>query len=189
MNAYEVEELREVDEITEETQIGLYYRVSDLETANKTLRKISFLKKRIAENEALATKEHNRIDEWKNKVTDTDKQKILFLEDQLKIYFSTEKEKNDKFKVSTPYGSVTAGKRGLDWKYDEDVAIKALENMGLNEFVNTKIEKALKKADIKKKFVLVGEHLVTEDGEIIDGITATEKPETVVIKVFEDFIK
>jgi len=179
MNVYDNYELEELEEFEEtEKREKVPFEIKDLETANWALRKITAINKKVAENEALAEREHDRINSWLDKAVESDKRSILFFEGLLIRYFIKEKSKDDKFKISTPYGSVTSRKQPAKWEYDNTV-IESLEKLGLNEFIKTETKKELKKSEIKKAFQAVNGKAVTKDGEIVEGITIIEQEEKI----------
>jgi len=182
MNAYENYEIDEVENINEESvseEERKSFKITDLEKANWALRKISALNKGIAEIQGLAKYEHIRIDFWLDNTVESKKKSILFFEGLLKDYFKEERAKDKKFKISTPYGSVTSKKQQPVWECD-GTAIQALEELGLSELIE--IKKSIKKSEIKKALKAVNGKAVTEDGEIVEGITIVEQEEKITIK-------
>ncbi len=182
MNVYDNYELEELEWAEETETEKPRFEIKNLETANWALRKITAINKIMAEKEALAKREHERIDLWREKVVEQDKRNILFFEGLLKRYFTEERTKDKKFKLSTPYGSVTSRKQPAKWEYT-DTAIEELEKLGLNDFIKTEVTKTLKKAEIKKAFQAINGKAVTKDGEIVEGITIIEQEEKISVNL------
>ena len=179
MNALEKFELDEMEQIKEELEQSRF-KVDSLEAANWCFRKLAVLEKQQSEIDALAQKEIERIQNWQQ----SEKKKIdfskQFFECLLEEYFRSEREKNPKFKLSTPYGKVSSRKQQPKWTYDDEKLLNYLESAGLKDFI--RIKKEVDKAALKKAVEVVNGQAVTEDGEIIDGITIEEQPEKIIIK-------
>lgn len=156
------------------------FKIKSLEAASWAFRKIKALNQDIEATKALAKAEYDRIKEWEIKATKDTENSIKFFEFLLTEYYLDNKEIYPKFKVSTPYGKVSSRKQQPEWLYDNEKAIKWLLEHDEN-LVRVKYEPD--KANIKKAFKIVGDNVVSEDGEIVEGITILERPEAVVIKV------
>ncbi|WDU84234.1 host-nuclease inhibitor Gam family protein [Caloramator sp. Dgby_cultured_2] len=154
--------------------------IGDLEQANWALRKIAVYKKKQQENEKLAEAEIKRIQNWLERENRQLENSIKFFEGLLEEYARKQKEKDAKFKLSTPYGKLTFRKQQPKWNYDEETLLKYLKQSGKTEFIRIKEE--VNKSELKKKLKIVGEFVVDENGEIIEGITIEEQPEKVVIE-------
>ncbi|WP_027309316.1 host-nuclease inhibitor Gam family protein [Caloramator sp. ALD01] len=177
MNALEIYEIQEVEQLEGKEQ----FKVTNIDQANWCLRKISALKKKQIENEQLAKAEIERIEKWLKKENEQLENSIKFFEVLLEEYAKEQREKDAKFKLSTPYGKLSFRKQQPKWNYDEETVLKFLKASGKTEFIRVKEE--INKAELKKKFKVVGELVVDENGEIIEGITIEEQPEKVVIDV------
>ena len=97
-------------------------------------------------------------------------------------YFIRQRELDPKFKITTPYGKVTARKQQPKWHYDEAKLIEWLKENN-KDLLRVKYEPD--KNEIKRVYKVVGTNVVTEDGEIVEGITIEERPEKITIKVVE----
>ena len=64
--------------------------------------------------------------------------------------------------------------------YDDE---KIIEWLRTNDPELIRIKEEPSKEDIKKKYTIVGNNVVTENGEIVEGITIEERPESITIKV------
>ena len=182
MNVYDDYEFEELDEFEKSREEKSRFEIEDLETANWALRKIAAINKLMAEKEKLAESEHERINLWLEKVIETDKRNIMFFEGLLKCYFMKEKKKDKRFKLSTPYGSVTSRKQQPIWEYSDDNVIENLEKLGLNKLVKTEVKKLLNKTEIKKVLDIANGKAVTKEGEIVEGITVIEQEDKITVK-------
>ena len=176
-------ELQEIDEIMEEdTQEKERFRIENLEAANWALRKLAAINAEEKKINDLKDKEIRRIENWAKDELDKLSNSRQFFEGLLTEYFIRQRELDPKFKISTPYGKVTARKQQPKWNYDDEKLVNwLLEND--KELVRVKYEPD--KNGIKKKYKIVGENVVTEDGEIVEGITIEERQEKINIKVVE----
>ena len=178
MNALEKIEFEEIENV--ETEERERFKIQDLDAANWAFRKLAALEKKQSEYEELAKKEKQRIELWLKSETEKTNQSKRFFESLLEEYFYTEREKDPKFKISTPYGKVSSRKQQPQWEYDLEKVVTSLENAGLKELIRIKKEPV--KSEIKKALQVVNGQAVTVDGEIIEGIRINERPDKVVIK-------
>lgn len=151
------------------------FEVKDLVGATWCFRKLRAIEDKIADVTNVAAVEIERITEWltnETKVLESDK---AYFEGLLNAYYVEQRAKDKKFKLSTPYGKVTARKT-KKWIYDEEVVKEYVKAEDL-PFIRVKEE--LDKAAIKKAFK---DGVNTETGEYIPGITI-EDVESISIKV------
>lgn len=98
-------------------------------------------------------------------------------------YFVRQKEVDPKFKISTPYGKVSSRKQQPKWNYEDEKVLNWLKE---NDTELIRIKEEVNKAELKKKYKAVGKEVITEDGgEIVEGITIEERPDSINIKVVE----
>ena len=67
------------------------------------------------------------------------KEDLTFFESVIKQYFLCEREKNSKFKLSTPYGKIST-RKSEKWEYDDKQAIESLKEVGMKELIRIKEE-------------------------------------------------
>lgn len=170
-------EIQEVEKIREEEKER--FKIENIEQVNWVLRKIRAYKKQIEQNNSLADQEIERINGWREKENRSAQHAIEFFQGLIEEYFFEMKKKDKNFKISTPYGKVSARKQQSKWHYDDEKLVNWLLQND-KELVRTKYEPD--KNGIKKKYKVIGINVVTEDGEIVEGITIEERPERVVIK-------
>lgn len=170
----------ELQEALETSETQERFKIDNLEAANWAFRKLAAIERKKKEVQELAQKEIERIKTWEQQEISSLNNSKEFFEGLLTEYFVRERELDPKFKISTPYGKVTARKQQPKWNYDEDKVINwLLEND--KELVRVKYEPD--KNEIKKKYKVIGTNVVTDDGEIVEGITVEERPEKIEIKV------
>ena len=151
------------------------FEVSDLQGATWCFRKLRAIEEKVEEVTSVAALEIDRITEWlKGEVESLESDKAYF-EGLLNEYYVKERAKDKKFKLSTPYGKVTARKT-KKWTYDDEV-VKAYVKAEELPFIRIKEE--LDKVAIKKAFK---DGVNIQTGEYIPGITI-EEVESITVKV------
>lgn len=187
----ELDNLWEIEEADEEEikEIKERFKINDLESANWAFRKLKAIEEKKKEIEELAKKEIepykleiSRIEDWKNEELKSFDRSIIFFNFLLEEYYREQRKIDPKFKVSTPYGKVTSRKQQPKWNYDDEKVVEwLLEND--KDLVRVKYEPS--KTDIKKKYKAAGNNVVTEDGEIVEGITIEERDPVVKVEVVD----
>lgn len=175
-------ELIEAEETIEAAEVGGRFTIQDLDSANWAFRKLAAIERKRKEIQELADREIERIKDWQNQEEESLNNSKEFFEGLLTEYFVRQRELDPKFKLSTPYGRVSSRKQQPKWIYDNDKVVEWLKEND-KELIRVKYEPD--KREIKKKYKVVGNTVVTEDGEIVEGITIEERPEKVTIKVVE----
>lgn len=163
------------------------FKVKDLESANWAFRKLKAIENKKKEIEELAKKEIepykleiSRIEEWKDTELKSFDRSINFFNFLLEEYYREQRKLDPKFKVSTPYGKVTSRKQQPKWNYEEDRLLKWLK---ANDLELVRVKEEVDKAELKKKYKVVSGNVVTEDGEIVEGITIEERDPVVKVEV------
>jgi|SRR5690625_1217331 len=145
--------------------------VDDENKANWALRKIKQMNDQIADNNALAQAEIDKIERWQNEVNEQAQSSIDYFQSLLAEYAIKKREEDPKFKsLKLPNGRIGFRKSQDKWVYDNDKLIESLEKAELKDFIRVKKEPS--KKDIKKAFEVVDGKVVNPDtGEVIEGIT------------------
>ncbi len=164
----EINEIEEVEEV-EENKI---FVVKDLESANWAFRKLSALKQKVVEIEQVYNSEIERLDKWKNKEVSQYSNSIEYFEHLIAEYYAKEREADDRFKLSTAYGKVNAVLR-TKWDYNDEVLLEELKD---TDFVKEKTIYSIDKALLKKTMTVTDEgKVITEDGEVLQGVSAIKE--------------
>lgn len=190
MNELILEELREAEKLqfdifmgeTTEEEAKKRFRIESTEQANWAFRKLRAINVKSNEIKELAAAERQRIDEWEKKELSVLENSTEFFEGLLAEYFVKQRELDPKFKLSTPYGRVSSRKQQPKWNYEDEKVLNWLKE---NDTELIKIKEEINKVELKKKYQIVGNTVVTEDGEIVEGITVEEVPDSINIKVVE----
>lgn len=159
------------------------YKVKDLKSATWCMDKIAEYKKEIEEKSKIAKEEIALLEakikqnkDWIKKETEEFESSKTFFESLLIEYYKGEKAVNKKFKLSTPYGSLTARKT-KKWYYDNEEEIKEYFKENDPELVKIKTE--IDKNELKKRYP---EGINLNTGEIIPSIRIEEE-ENFTIKI------
>lgn len=161
------------------------FKINDLDTANWAFEKIAVIVKKQKEIDDLAEKKIQQIKDWQdaeNKIYENDKAGLEYM---LTEYYRINKEKDKKFRLSTPLGKVTSRKSGTSIKYkDESKVLEQLKERGLTDFIRIKEE--INKKDLSKAFHITESGKVIDvNGEEIEGAYAEEGTTSYSVKVVE----
>lgn len=169
-------ELRE-EQLKEPIQQG--FIIDDIQKATWALKKIKAIEEKQQQLKQIKEYEIETIEKWFNKEVAEINRDKMNLETLLHMYYKENKEKDKKFKVSTPYGSISL-RKSKKWHYqDEKELINYLKESNNTELIRVKVE--LDKAKIKATFKDGINH---ETGEILPSVYI-EEVETVNIKINE----
>lgn len=118
-----------------------------------------------------------------DKVKDRCQRRIQFFEAMLEQYFRTVPHKQTKTQESyqLPSGKLVVKKQQPEYIREDDRITEWLDQSGLDYL----IERTPKWGDMKKCLGLqvVGDQVVTADGEIIPGLAAVERPDVFKVEV------
>lgn len=154
--------------------------IDSLEKAAWAFKKISACNARISEVKGYAENERTKIDEWENSETKSARDSIEYFKHLLADYYFAEKDKNPKFKLSTPYGNGYSRKNAPELAYDE-ASVDRLEAMGMSDCVKT--TKTINKTVLKNSILITEDNkAVNSDGEVLDFITVMPKGESFILK-------
>lgn len=152
------------------------FKIENLEGATWAFRKLRAIENKEADIKAIAEEEEMaRITSWRDaelKQYEADKQYFSFL---LEEYYKNEKAKDKKFKLSTPYGKVTA-RKSSKWNYENEEALVKYLKDNKPELVRVKEE--VNKTELKKVFK---DGVDKETGEVLPFVTI-EETETITVK-------
>lgn len=152
------------------------FKVVDLETATWAFKKLRAIENKEAEIKDFAEVELNRINSWKEKELDQYSKEKEYFNYLLQEYFRSEKAKDSKFRLSTPYGKVTS-RKAKKWVYEDEGSL--LEYLKQSEPSCLRVKEEINKTEVKKIFK---DGVNTETGEILPFVRIEEE-ETISIKV------
>lgn len=175
-------ELEEALETIESEETKERFKIENLDSANWAFRKLAALERKEKEITQLADAEKRRIATWEKEEKAQIQSSKDFFNFLLEEYYRGQRELDPKFKLSTPYGKVTSRKQQAKWNYDDE---KVLEWLKENDAELIRVKEEINKAELKKKYQIVGSSVVTEDGEIVEGISIEEREPSISIKVVD----
>ena len=179
ITSYELSEIESLTELEEEEKKR--FKVTDIQSANWVFRKMKYIDNKVNESKQLYESELLRLNTWKDKEIKRYAELRKFFEGLITEYILEEKDKDPKFKLSTPYGSAYIKTSPEKWNYDEEELIKWLEK---NNSSLIEIQKSVKKRELKEYAAVVkGKAIDINTGEEIQGITITDGERITVIKV------
>ena len=117
--------------------------------------------------ESLKNEKIEAINKWHTKEVSPLDNSIEFLKSKLVEYYRNEKEKDPRFKLSTPYGKLTERKT-KQWRYDVDKVIAYLKE---NNQDLIRVKEELDKVSLKKQYP---NGVDPTTGEIIAGLDIEE---------------
>ena len=116
------------------------------------------------------------------KICDKCDSTVAFMEDKLKPYFTMVPHRETKTQASyqLPSGKLVLKKRGPEFERDDDQLLPWLKE---NIPALVKVKETPDWANLKKHLTIVGDQAVDPDGEIVPGVTVTERPDEFKVEV------
>lgn len=149
------------------------FQVNDLASANWCFRKLHALNEKQNEINDVADAEIQRINSWKESESKGIADQKEFFEGLLTVYYNKQKEVDKKFKLKTPYGSVTQ-RTTKNIVYDESTMLSYLKS-NHPELIQT-VEK-FSKTEVKK---LIKGNIDMKTGEMLDWVEPIETVSTTI---------
>lgn len=152
------------------------FHVTDDSAAEWCMKKI-----RKAEADRAMWKAHYEAQMEKvNKAADDD---IAYFTAKLEEYFATVPHKATKTQesYSLPGGKLIRKQQQPKFETDDEALVPWLEENFMGQLV--KVKKSADWAGLKKVVTVDGDHVVTDEGEIIPGVTVTQRPDVFKVEV------
>jgi phage host-nuclease inhibitor protein Gam len=148
--------------------------VDSKEKAVWALRKLAEIHREMAENQAIADKEIERIKAWLEEVNGGLQKDAEYFEGLLQAYHRKVLEENPKAKsIKLPYGTLKARKQEPDYIRDEE---KLLIWTKANRPDAVKVKESVDWSSLKRTIVSTENGVaVDENGQVIDGITVVDR--------------
>lgn len=145
------------------------FRIENLESATWAFRKLRAISAKEADIKAIASQEISRINAWmENELKQYEDDRDYF-EGLLSQYYRTEKEKDKRFKLSTPFGKVTS-KETDKWNYEDEEAL--LNYLKTSEPKCVRVKEEVNKTELKK---IYKNGVNEETGEILPFVKITRE--------------
>lgn len=155
------------------------FHVTDDSAAEWCMKKI-----RKAEADRAMWKAHYEAQMEKvNKAADDD---IAYFTAKLEEYFATVPHKATKTQESytLPGGKLVMKKQQPKFETDDEALVPWLEENFMGQLV--KVKKSADWAGLKKVVTVDGDHVVTDEGEIIPGVTVTQRPDVFKVEMEDE---
>lgn len=149
------------------------FRIEDKSQAAWALRKMSKITAEMDENIMTAQAEVERIASWRDEENEKLERSISFFENLLYEYFVQLRDEDPKLKtMKLPHGALKMRAQQPQFEYDEaDLLPWVKENLPDAVIVKESVSKTPVKKHIK------------ETGEMVPGVTITERPEKFIVEV------
>ncbi len=150
--------------------------IDDMDKANWAVRKLAVYAAKLAEAEAFAQRERDRLDVWLAGEREAAADSSSFLSGLLRRYHEDRLAEDPKAKtIHLPAGDLTARKSPDRWEVDDDEHLIAwAEQSGWGEVVRRRDPEVDRNA-LKRTFhVAPGGTVLAPDGEVVPGVTVTE---------------
>ena len=161
------------DEDENEELVQKQFVVDSLSSADWVMRKIKENKDRSGEIIDYAKEEIQRLQQFIKKEESRRDNNVAYLEHLLENYLLQRREEDPNFKLKTVTGTAST-RKSTSWNYDDEKLIDFLKKNDMAEFIRVKEE--VNKADFKKAAIVTDSGVVvTEAGEVIDGVEVTQE--------------
>lgn len=109
--------------------------------------------------------------------------KTAYLRSQLEQYFNNVEKRRTKTQevYKLPSGTLRRKYPGPQFKRDDEKLVKWLKDRQMNEYI--KVKESPDWANLKKAIQVVGDKVVDETGEVVEGITVVERPPVFEVEV------
>lgn len=161
------------DEDENEELVQKQFVVDSLSSADWVMRKIKENKDRSGEIIDYAKEEIQRLQQFIKKEESRRDNNVAYLTQLLENYLLQRREEDPNFKLKTVTGTAST-RKSTSWNYDDEKLIDFLKKNDMAEFIRVKEE--VNKADFKKAAIVTDSGVVvTEAGEVIDGVEVTQE--------------
>ena len=148
--------------------------IRDEQEVNKYMRIVQRLDSEYDNVAASKKEEVGRLELFYDSELTKIEERRKFFEMLITSYYSYQKEKNPSYKLKTPWGKVTQRTTKSPTWANEAETLEWLKETKRTNLIKT--EESLRKAELKKAFVMADGHYIDESiGEIVPGVTVEEK--------------
>ena len=164
------------DDMENNEQFSEHFKVEDDQTAEWCLKQI-----RNAQEEKEKWKQF--YDERYRRVCETCDLTIANMEAVLQTYFANVPHKvtSTQENYALPSGKLVVKKQEPEYERDDEEVIRWLKENGHDGYVRTK--ETLDWAGFKRHLMVIGDTVADEEGEIIPGIKAVERPDVFKVEL------
>lgn len=162
-------------------------RIQTREELHAVMRRLHDAQSRIEEiratfraDHARVDLEHERIEDWYRRETADDMRLVALLRSQAEGYLRANVDKlRGKKSIATPWGTVASRAREPEYRKDDAALVPWAK---VNGYLREKVSVSVDWDGIKAGCHVRGDHLVTADGEIVDGVEVIERQPNVWVE-------
>lgn len=171
------------DNILDQCNDDQKFIIDNDEKAEWALRKIA---EERAETERYINVCRSMIIEYEEKALKADeklKNKLSYFEGQLQKYFESviRKETKTQETYTLPSGVLRLKHQQPEFNRDDEILLMWLKENGMNDLIRT--DEKPNWAELKKKVNVSGDKVISEDGQIVDGVKVIVKPSVFEIEI------
>lgn len=172
-----------LEETTPVVEAGERFVIDSIDKAVWAVGKIKERRAELAEVDAFVERQIMQIKAWREKKAESINNDIVFFEALLKPYAAAQLEGKKSKTLKLPNGSCSFKKGTTTYVKNEEVLLPFVKE-NAPQFVKTK--ESVDWAELKKFFHNAdGGKMVTDDGEIVPGVTWEQKEESFAVKTEE----
>ena len=146
--------------------------------------------KKIKEAEADRAMWKAHYEAQMQKVNDSADSAVAYFTAKLEEYFATVPHKGTKTQesYSLPGGKLVQKKQQPEYKTDDVELLQWLKDNFMYDFIKTKTVESADWAALKKLVTITpdGAHVATDDGEIVPGVTVTQRPDVFKVEMEDE---
>lgn len=171
------EELIELQEEEEKQK----FRITDLGSADWVLRRRQEVLDRLEKETEYAKTEVQKYQNFINNQEKAANEQIAYFDFLISEYLQEQKAVDPKYKLVTAVGQANF-RNSKSWRYEDDEVMNFLKENKMEEFIRVKVTESINKVDLKKALKVTNGMTITEDGEVVPGITV-EDTQTLTVKM------
>lgn len=165
-----IDEIDEVEEVEEKREV---FEITSLSGADWCFERLKAVKKQRDELVEYADEQIAKYENFKEETIKKAEDDEIYFKGLLQIYTDKRLEEDKNFKLKTVNGTASYGKINKKWNWqDNEATIDSLKKSGHEELI--RVTESIEKEKLKKFLTIVGDIVVDENGEIIEGIKITE---------------
>ena len=154
------------------------FEIEDLSGVDWALRKIQQNNEKFKEIKEYAEKEvskYNLLIKRQQEMTENNNQYLRYL---IKNFLDAKRKEDPKYKITTAIGTVSTRNK-TNWKYDDEKLLDFFKKNDMTKYIKFKEE--VNTVDFKKEAIVTDSGVVvTEAGEIIDGVEVTQEEKLLI---------
>lgn len=149
------------------------FEIEDLSGVDWALRKIQKNTERLKEIKDYTDNEKMKYDLLYKRQQEMIENNNQYLQYLIKNFLDIKREEDPKYKITTAIGTVST-RKSTNWKYDDEKLLDFFKKNDMTKYIRVKEE--VNKVDFKKEAIVTDSGVVvTEAGEIVDGVEVTQE--------------